>query len=222
MGVKSSNTNGPGPRSIKAAPNATPRTAALPWLALSALLILASLLMWQTDPARWAWQPELAFSQPWRAWSAALVHYSNLHLAANLAGALLVAALGWAARVPARSVVAWAVAWPLTQFGLLIQPTLRQYGGLSGVLHAGVVVVSIHLLFEGTRTQRRVAGATLLIVLLKVLSEAPWAGPLSHPTGWDIAVAPMAHASGLIAGALTATAAQLWHRTQVKVTAQHD
>ena len=84
------------------------------------------------------------------------------------------------------------------------------------------MVASIHLLFEGTRTQRRVAGATLLIVLLKVLSEAPWAGPLSHPAGWDIAVAPMAHASGLIAGALTATAAQAWHRTQVKATAPHD
>ena len=184
--------------------------------------MLGSLLVWQIDPARWGWQPELAFSQPWRAWSAACVHYSGLHLTANLAGALLVAALGWAARVPARSVVAWAVAWPLTQFGLLIQPALLQYGGLSGVLHAGVVVVSIHLLFEGTRTQRRVAGATLLIVLLKVLSEAPWAGPLSHPADWDIAVAPMAHASGLVAGVLTATAAQAWHRTQVKTTAQHD
>jgi len=218
VGVESSKTNGPGPRTV----NAVPRTATSPWLALAAVLILGSLLVWPADQARWRWQPDLAFSQPWRAWSAALVHYSGLHLAANLAGALLVAALGWAARVPTRSVVAWAVAWPLTQFGLLIQPALRQYGGLSGVLHAGVVVVSIHLLFEGTRTQRRVAGATLLIVLLKVLSEAPWAGPLSHPAGWDIAVAPMAHASGLVAGVLTAAAALLWHRTQVKATARHD
>ena len=220
MGVKSSNTHGSAPRSSHAGP--TPRRATSQWLALTALLMMGSLLVWQIDPAHWAWRPELAFSQPWRAWSAAFVHYSGLHLAANLAGALLVGALGWAARVPARSVVAWAVAWPLTQFGLLIQPALLQYGGLSGVLHAGVVVASIHLLFEGTRTQRRVAGATLLIVLLKVLSETPWAGPLSHPAGWDIAVAPMAHASGLVAGVLTAAAAQLWHRTQVQATAPHD
>lgn len=182
------------------------------WLVLAALLILGSVLAWHSDRARWGWQPELAVSQPWRAWSAAFVHFSSLHLMANLAGALLVGALGWAARVPARSSVAWAVAWPLTQFGLLVQPALLQYGGLSGVLHAGVVVVSIHLLFEGTRTQRRVAGATLLIVLLKVLSETPWAGPLRHPAGWDIAVAPMAHASGLVAGVLSALAAQAWHR----------
>ena len=66
------------------------------------------------------------------------------------------------------------------------------------------------------------AGATLLIVLLKVLSEAPWAGPLSHPAGWDIAVAPMAHASGLGAGVLTAATAHLWHRTRGKATAPHD
>ena len=149
------------------------------------------------------------------------VHYSGLHFLANLAGALLVGALGWAARVPARSVVAWAVAWPLTQFGLLVQPALLQYGGLSGVLHAGVVVVAVHLVFEGTRTQRRVGAATLLIVLIKVLSETPWAGPVSHPAGWDIAVAPMAHASGLVAGVLTALAAQAWHRWRTDAT-QHD
>ena len=178
--------------------------------------MLGSALAWPADRAGWTWQPELAFAEPWRAWSAVFVHYSGLHLVANLAGALLVGALGWSARVPARSVVAWAVAWPLTQFGLLVQPALLHYGGLSGVLHAGVVVVSVHLVFAGTRTQRRVGGATLLIVLLKVLSEAPWASPLSHPAGWDIAVAPMAHASGLVAGVMTATAAQVWHRTQAE------
>ena len=191
------------------------------WLVLAALLILGSVLAWHSDRARWGWQPELAVSQPWRAWSAAFVHFSGLHLMANLAGALLVGALGWAARVPARSSVAWAVAWPLTQVGLLIQPTLLQYGGLSGVLHAGVVVVSVQLVFAGTRTQRRVGAATLLIVLLKVLSETPWAGPLSHPAGWDIAVAPMAHASGLVAGVLTALAAQAWHRWR-SMARQHD
>ena len=191
------------------------------WLVLAALLISGSVVVWPADRARWWWQPELAFSQPWRAWSAVFVHFSSLHLMANLAGALLVGALGWAARMPARSSVAWAVAWPLTQFGLLIQPALRQYGGLSGVLHAGVVVVAVHLVFAGTRTQRRVGAATLLIVLLKVLSETPWAGPLSHPTGWDIAVAPMAHASGLVAGVLTALAAQAWHRWR-RVATKHD
>ena len=142
----------------------------------------------------------LAFSQPWRAFSAAFVHYSPMHLAANGVGALMVGGFGWAAQVPRRMAVAWLIAWPLTQFGLLVQPSLLHYGGLSGLLHAGVVIVCLHLMLQGTRTQRRAGGATLLVVLLKVLWEAPWKGPLSHPAEWDIAVAPMAHAAGVASG----------------------
>jgi len=45
------------------------------------------------------WQPGLALSQPWRAFSAIGVHYSGAHLAGNLAGiALAVLAIGiWVA-----------------------------------------------------------------------------------------------------------------------------
>jgi hypothetical protein len=32
--------------------------------------------------------------------------------------------------------------------------------------------------------------------------ERPWAGPLAQPAGWDIALAPLAHATGAAAGAL--------------------
>ncbi len=180
--------------------------------------MLGSVLAGPAAPVNLAWQPELAWREPWRAWTAAFVHYSGLHLAANLAGAVLVGAWGWAARVPVRCVVAWGVAWPLTQIGLLVQPALRQYGGLSGVLHAGVVVVALHLMFEGKRSQARIGAATLLVVIVKVLVETPWAGPLSHPAGWDIAVAPMAHASGLVAGMSTALAAQAWHRWRTPAT----
>ena len=69
------------------------------------------------------------------------MHFSELHLAANLAGCVLVAALGLTARVPTRCVVAWALAWPALHLGLWVQPALTHYGGLSGVLHAGVAVV---------------------------------------------------------------------------------
>ena len=58
--------------------------------------------------------PALAAREPWRLFSAAFVHYSTLHLLANLAGAALVGALGFFARVPRRVVLAWLVAWPLT------------------------------------------------------------------------------------------------------------
>ena len=137
--------------------------------------------------------------------SAAFVHYSALHLLANLAG---VAAGRRARRVRARAVrrspLAWLLAWPLTQLGLLARPDLLHYGGLSGVLHAGVACVAVHLIVHA-RGPRRAIGALLLAALaIKVVSEAPWGPALRHPAGWDIATAPFAHASGLVAGVIAA------------------
>jgi rhomboid family GlyGly-CTERM serine protease len=157
------------------------------------------------------WQPALFGTQPWRAWTAAFVHYSDQHLLANLAGTLGVAALGLAARVPLRSVIAWVLAWPLVQVGLLLQPGLQHYGGLSGVLHAGVAVVATHLLWSASPTQRRIGLAVLAGLLLKLLGEAPWAGAISHPPGWDIAVAPGAHVSGVLVGWVLAMLAEAAH-----------
>jgi rhomboid family GlyGly-CTERM serine protease len=155
------------------------------------------------------WQPALAFSEPWRAVTAAGVHYSAQHLLANLAGAALAGLFGVVARVPLRLAWAWLAAWPLTQFGLLVKPELTHYGGLSGVLHAGVSAVVVFLLMTGTRAQRGVATAVLLGLCAKLLSESPWGAPLRHPSGWDIAIAPIAHVTGAIAGALCAAVALL-------------
>jgi len=185
-------------------------------MAAAALLGLGALATLAARSAALDWQPALAAGQPWRAWSAALVHLSGLHLAANLAGAALVGALGFVAGVPGRSVLAWFVAWPLTQLALLARPDLSHYAGLSGVLHAGVAVVAVHLI-AAARGARRAIGLALLVALaLKVASEAPWAAEaLRHPSGWDIAIAPFAHAGGLVAGAVVsalAEAAARWRR----------
>ncbi len=184
------------------------RRAPLAWVGLAALLGLGALLPWPLARTTLDWQPALALAQPWRAFTAVAVHYSALHLGANLAGAVLVAALGAVAQVPARMVWAWAAAWPLTQWGLLLQPELLHYGGLSGVLHAGVAVASLYLVMCGVRTQRVIGAAILLGACTKVLLEQPWGAPLRHGGGWDIAVAPLAHATGLLAGVLCAAAAQ--------------
>lgn len=178
------------------------------WLGLAALLGVGALLAWPLPRTALDWQPALAFTQPWRAFSAAAVHYSGLHLGANLLGAALVAALGAVAQVPARMVWAWAVAWPLTQFGLLLQPALLHYGGLSGVLHAGVAVASLFLVMRGVGAQRWIGAAILAGAAIKVIGETPWGAPLRHGGGWDIAVAPLAHATGLIAGLLCAAVAE--------------
>jgi rhomboid family GlyGly-CTERM serine protease len=179
------------------------------WIAASALLGLGALAGLGLPPAALDWQPTLASSEPWRAWSAAIVHLSALHLAANLAGVALVAALGFVARVPRRSVLAWFVAWPLTHLALLARPDLIHYAGLSGVLHAGVAVVAVHLIATARGLRRAIGLALLGGLALKVAGETPWAAEaLRHPAGWDIAVAPFAHASGLVAGALASALAE--------------
>ena len=157
---------------------------------------------------RWLdWQPSLAWLEPWRAWSAAAVHYSLRHLAANLAGAVLVGAFGVAASVPMSMAWAWLAAWPLTQWGLLLRPDLSHYGGLSGVLHAGVAVAACHLVIAGRGPRRWIGLAVLAGVLAKVGSESPWGAALRQPAEWDIAVAPLAHATGLVAGIVCAALA---------------
>lgn len=175
------------------------------WLALCALAAIGAGAGWLL-PAAWLdWQPTLAWMQPWRWWTAAFVHWSPLHLAANLAGCAVLVAFGAAAQLPRRAAAAWALAWPLTHAALLAQPALAHYGGLSGVLHAGVAVAALSLLAGPgrSRRQRAVGGAVLAGLVLKLLLERPWAGPLQQPAGWDIAVAPMAHAGGVAAGVLS-------------------
>jgi rhomboid family GlyGly-CTERM serine protease len=171
------------------------------WLALAATLALGSVVAWWLPAVALDWQPALALNEPWRWWTAAFVHWSPRHLGANLIGAALVAALGAAARVPRSAALAWGLAWPLTHVGLLAQPALAHFGGLSGALHAGVAVAALHLLRCGHGRHRLVGGAVLAGLALKVLLEAPWGPALRHPPGWDIAVAPLAHATGLLAGA---------------------
>lgn len=176
------------------------RLRLIAWPLLAAALAAGALLAWRLPTGGLDWQPALAFGQPWRAWSAAFVHWSATHLGANLLGALVVALYGLAARVPPAAALAWLAAWPLTQVGLLARPDLLHYGGLSGVLHAGVAVAGVWLVLDEHGMRRAVGAAVLGGLVLKALLEAPWGPALRHPAGWDIAIAPAAHASGVIAG----------------------
>ncbi|MEO7854064.1 MAG: rhomboid family intramembrane serine protease, partial [Rubrivivax sp.] len=79
------------------------------WLAISVALGVAAVVAFQLDSDWLDWQPDAARTQVWRWWSAALVHFSLLHLLANLLATALVAAYGWAARVPREVALAWLV-----------------------------------------------------------------------------------------------------------------
>lgn len=172
-------------------------TARPPWAAWVALALgfaACALLGGFMPREALDWQPARVFSEPWRAFSPVGVHYSRAHLIGNLAGITLAGVYGIAAMVPARFAWAWLAAWPLTHLGLLLRPQLLHYGGLSGVVHAGVAVIVVWVLASGRTRAQRVVGALVAIgFVAKLLSEAPWGPTLRHPEGWDIAVAPLVH-----------------------------
>ncbi len=177
------------------------------WLTCAAVMMAGSVLA-MALPAAWLdWQPAQALAQPWRAVTAGWVHWSEQHLGANLLAAAVVGAYGWAARLPREQAWAWAAAWPLTHLGLLVKPELLRYGGLSGVLHAGVAIVCLYLLVRAAGLRRWVGAGVALGLAVKVLSEKPWGSALQRSADWDIAVAPLAHATGALAGLLCGTVA---------------
>jgi rhomboid family GlyGly-CTERM serine protease len=155
------------------------------------------------------WRPGVATSEPWRWWSAAWVHLSTAHLAANAAGTVLIAALGVAARLPWRATTAWAMAWPLTHAALVLGPPLSHYGGLSGVLHAGAAVTGTWLALHERGRSRGIGAALLAGLTVKVLLEAPWRTELPYAPALGIHTVPFAHAAGAVAGTLCAL---LWGR----------
>lgn len=194
------------------APGVAPAPRRDPWVAVALFAALGALVGWLLPSAAIDWQPALAWREPWRGWTAAFVHWSPLHLAANLVGAALVGAFGRAARVPPRVALAWVAAWPMAHFALLAQPALAHYGGMSGVLHAGVAAAATWLVVAGCGRRRGIGVAVLAVLALKVLLERPWSAPLTHPPGWDIAVAPLAHTAGALAGLACTLAASALHR----------
>lgn len=172
------------------------------WTLLAALLALASIAAWWQPAHRWDWEPGLAWHEPWRWFSAAFVHWSGQHLVLNLFATLLVALLGRAASCGPRAALAWLLAWPLTHGALLLQPALQHYGGLSGVLHAGAAITAWQLLTRPGVLTRTVGALLLAGLAVKIGFEAPWRAPLRSVPGWDILIAPMAHATGTVMGVL--------------------
>lgn len=229
------------------AATASPAHPAWPWVAVALLLAVPALAIgWSTLPGEDAGLPSAAGAPgataapeapvAARLWwlrmagggraalqlvTAAWVHGSAVHLAANLAGTAVVVALGLALlteprraacaapdrrRLPQRAALAWLLAWPLTHIGLWADPRLPVYGGASGVLHAGVAVLGWAAWQAGTGPRRRLGLALLAGLAVKTLSEAPWAHAILMRPGWDVPIAPLAHATGAVAGLLCAVA----------------
>jgi len=179
------------------------------WAGLSVGLALGALALWSVTRESLDWQPALAWSQPWRLWTAAFVHLSPLHLQANLLGCAVVAAFGVVARLPGHATWAWLAAWPLTHAALALQPSLLHYGGLSGLLHAGVAIAAVQLAGRTRLRSRLVGWAVLTGLVTKLVLERAWIGPTQAVAGWDIPIAPLAHLTGTVAGLFCALCAQV-------------
>lgn len=179
------------------------------WAALATLLVAASAVGLWLPANLLDWQPELALSQPWRAFTAAFVHWSDQHLFANLFAAAVVGAYGWAAQLPRAQAVAWLAAWPLSHVMLLVRPELLHYGGLSGMLHGGVAITCLFLLLRAQGGRRVVGALVSLGLVIKLAGETPWGPALQRSEEWDIAVVPLAHTTGALAGLLCGALA-LW------------
>jgi len=193
----------------------TVTTHALWWCALGLLLALPSLAFvpvplalppefWPDDLARLVLRPDQARTQLLWTWGTpAWLHGSEAHLWRNLFGAGLILLMGALSDVTPRDTLAWFIAWPLTHLGMLLEPSLTSYVGLSGVLHAGVAVVALANLHHPRRPSHRVVGTVLLAWLAgKLFMENPWAHHLVLSEASAINVAPWAHLSGAFAGAL--------------------
>ena len=168
------------------------------WLALCAAFAALSLLAWPLPREALDWQPSLIASQPWRAVTAALVHLTPIHLAANLAGCAVLALLGWRAAFGKPVALAGLVALPLTQLGLLLRPELQHYAGLSGELHALAAIAALTLISRGNG----IGIAIVLGLIAKLALEHPFGPVLRTTPGFDFPVAPFAHLTGAIAGAI--------------------
>jgi rhomboid family GlyGly-CTERM serine protease len=191
------------------------RGRAWPWAALVGLWIILSVAALALPAPVFDWQPERALAEPWRAWTALFIHWSDKHLLANLAAAAVVAAYGHYAPVGRAQTLALFAAWPLTHALLgFIKPDLLHYGGLSGVLHAGVAIVSLTLVVMGRGGRRAVGAAVMLGLVIKLASESPWGPALQRTPEFDIAVAPAGHLAGAIAGLACGALALLGSRRQ--------
>jgi rhomboid family GlyGly-CTERM serine protease len=171
------------------------------WVGVAlAVFIPALVLGVPPDPATspWAVLPAQGWSGGTlpRLLGAAWVHGSAQHQQLNLLGLALLAALGWAWRVPRSSALAWLLAWPVGHLMLLLDPRLAWYVGASGVLHAGLGVLVVQLW-----ARHRGLGAILALALGgKVLLDVAAGTPISTRVGLDIPIAPLAHLFGGLCG----------------------
>jgi rhomboid family GlyGly-CTERM serine protease len=154
----------------------------------------------------------LEAGQYWRLLTAHLVHGSSTHLALNLGGLMLIAALfpkhlslsGWLTVLLA-SLIAIDVGFVWNE------PQLAWYVGLSGVLHGCLAAGAV----TWWRFETRALAVALTLVIAGKLAWEQWQGAL--PLSGDMPVIVDAHLYGAIGGTVAALVIQFgkgrWSRS---------
>jgi rhomboid family GlyGly-CTERM serine protease len=177
------------------------------WLVVCCVHGAASVLVWWApldEVDLLTWRADHWAGQPWTLWTSAWVHLNAGHLIGNLLALGALAVFAWLVKPSLRSAMGWLTAWPLTQFSLLLWPQIGYAVGLSGVLHAGAMVVAVQLMFNriAIRKARRWGALLALGVLVKTASERGWWYPVVWDRANDMSVVQAAHLSGVVWGLL--------------------
>lgn len=177
-------------------------TRPLSWLVLCCVHGAVSVAVWGWG-SHWAnaltWRAGTWTQHPWTLWTSAWVHLGTPHLIGNLLTLAAYLTIGWVVRPDGRCTLAWLLAWPLVQLSLLLWPEVRQVVGLSGLLHAGALVVAMHLVLRRLPIQRaRFWGVLLAVaVLSKVALEEAWQRPVVWDGTHELFVVQVAHLAGV-------------------------
>lgn len=177
----------------------------LSWLAVCCLHGVASMLLWWArEGAQDAltWHASGGWEQPWSLWTSAWVHMNTPHLIANQVALGALTAFAWVVRPTLRCTLAWVLAWPLATWSLLLWPQIGYAVGLSGVLHAGAMVLAAQLVLKRIPVPkaRRWGGLLLLGLFAKVLLERGWSHPVVWDAGDDMSVVQAFHLTGTVWG----------------------
>ncbi len=177
------------------------KPSARDWLLLCALHGVASMLLWWASKdltGALTWQAMDWQSRPWTLWTTAWVHLNTPHLIGNQMALGAMTAMAWIVHPPRLCTLAWLLAWPLTTLTLLWWPQIGYAVGLSGVLHAGALVLAVHLLFKrmAVPKARRWGGLLALAVMSKLMLEQGWSHPVVWSPGNEMSVVQAAHLAG--------------------------
>jgi hypothetical protein len=198
----------PGTRHPRGALSAPSRS----WLVLCCVHGVASMLLWWArDSAVEAltWRASDWPHHAWTLWTSAWVHLNTPHLISNQLALGALVAFGWVVRPGLRCTLAWLLAWPLTQASLLLWPHIGYAVGLSGLLHAGTMVLAVQLVLDRmpVRGGRGWGGLLAMGVLTKIVLESGWSRPVVWDASNDMSVVQAAHLTGVFWGALLGLAA---------------